>query len=44
MFVRKVPHPYKRKINKPVFKKYFKSFNIGTLVHPCAVTIFALYT
>ena len=44
MFVRNVPYPYKREINKPIFKKYLKSFNIGTIVHPCTVTIFALYT
>ena len=44
MFVRNVPYPYKREINKPVFIKYLKSFNIGTIVHPCTVTIFALYT
>ena len=31
MFVRNVPYPYKREINKPVFIKYLKSFNIGTV-------------
>ena len=44
MFVRNVRHPYKREMSKLVFKKYLKSFNIGTLVHPYTVTIFVLYT
>ena len=44
MFVWNVPRPYKREMSKLVFKKYLKSFNIGTLVHLYTVTIFVLYT